>query len=99
MIPLRFHPAAQQEVEEATDFLEGRRPGLGAAFLRDLERALARVGSRPLAFPTLDDDLRRALLDRFPNAVIYDVREDRVEVLALAHTRRRPRSWAGRGAD
>jgi len=40
---------------------------------------------------------RRALLEGFPYAVVYrEVSNDEIEIVAIAHLRRRPKYWAGR---
>jgi hypothetical protein len=37
--------------------------------------------------------VRRASLRRFPYGVFYTIREDRIDVLAVYHARRRPRTF------
>ncbi len=59
------------------------------------------VGGRPRSFPRLRDvhvtiEIRRALLARFPYALVFLVREDEVRVLAVAHAKRRPGYWLSR---
>ncbi len=39
-------------------------------------------------------EIRRALLARFPYALVFLVREDEVRVLAVAHAKRRPGTGA-----
>lgn len=40
---------------------------------------------------------RRALLEGFPYAVVYrEMSPDQIEVVAIAHVRRRPKYWAKR---
>ena len=40
---------------------------------------------------------RRALLEGFPYAVVYrQVSDDEIEIVAVAHLRRRPKYWANR---
>jgi toxin ParE1/3/4 len=41
--------------------------------------------------------VRRALVTRFPYALVYrEVAEGAVEFIAVAHLRRRPKYWSGR---
>ena len=59
------------------------------------------VDERPRSFPRLQDvdatlEIRRALLARFPYALVFLVREDEVRVLAVAHAKRRPGYWLSR---
>jgi len=40
---------------------------------------------------------RRALLEGFPYAVVYcEDSDDEIEIVAVAHLRRRPKYWANR---
>lgn len=57
---------------------------------------MARIRSRPRSFPVVDRDVRKALLRRFPYAVIFELGKRRVTVLAVCHGRRKPRGWSDR---
>jgi toxin ParE1/3/4 len=48
------------------------------------------------AWPILEGDVRRCLVNRFPYGVLYSVESDRVYVLALMHLHRRPGYWKDR---
>lgn len=92
-----FHPEAEAEHYEAIAFYEARRVGLGAGYLDEFEELMGRVIALPQAFRVeRKPDIRRAHLDRFPYTVIYREVEGNVQVLAVAHKRRRPGYWAGR---
>jgi hypothetical protein len=43
---LSFHPLAEQELIEAAHFYERRAAGLGADFVREVERTLVRIRRR-----------------------------------------------------
>ena len=101
MTPVRFAPEVPDELAEAVLWYEARRQGLGAQLLADIEGTLPVVGSRPRSFPRLQDvdptlEIRRALLVRFPYALVFLVRPDEVRVLAVAHAKRRPGYWLSR---
>jgi plasmid stabilization system protein ParE len=92
-----FHPDAVAEHLEAVAYYETQRPGLGVAYLEEFERVLRLVGEAPDRHPIeRKPDLRRVLLRRFPFKILYRVRGGEVEVLAVAHNRRRPTYWLGR---
>lgn len=95
---LRVAPEAAEELEAARAFYEGRRPGLGDAFVNSIDALFAQIHDTPLLFALLPDsiDLRRAPLGRFPYVVIYLVHARTVHVVAVAHARRRPGYWADR---
>ena len=97
---VHFHAAARREFREAALWYETRGAGLGAEFVAEMGACLARVADKPARFPEMRGvpGVRRALLRRFPYAVVFLVHDDVVTVLAVAHGRRRPLYWRTRGA-
>jgi hypothetical protein len=64
-----------------------------------VDAAVDRVIARPLAFRVLPrvPTIRRAQLQRFPFVLLFRViTGDMVEVIAVAHMRRRPGYWKSR---
>ena len=92
-----FNPAARRELDAAADFYADEAPGLGDAFLDELERAVGWALDHPQAGAPLGGPFRRWLVRRFPYAVIYRADREPIRVLAVAHLRRRPGYWRGRG--
>lgn len=69
--------------------------------LAEIASILPIIGSRPRSFPQLvtkspSYEIRRALLPRFPYAIVFLVRAEELRVLAVAHAKRRPGYWLGR---
>jgi hypothetical protein len=98
---IRFAPEVPDELAEAVLWYEARKQGLGSEFLDEVEATLPLIGSRPRSFPRLQGvdatlEIRRALLDRFPYALVFLVQEEEVRVLAVAHAKRRPEYWLNR---
>lgn len=91
---------AEGEIEVARRYLNEKAPGLGGRLVSDLERTLSEIVDRPLRFGKLetlpDSPFRRALLKHFRYAVVYEVLEDEILVVAVAHTSREPNYWLGR---
>lgn len=101
MSVVRLSREAIDELVEAAIWYRARRPGLESEFLDETDRVLPLIGDAPASFPRLVDvpeDLviRRALLPRFPYAVIFMDLGQHVRVLAVAHTKRRPGYWLDR---
>lgn len=48
-------------------------------------------------WPKDDDGFHFRIVDRFPYTVHYDLMEEHVTILAIAHHRRMPGYWLGRG--
>jgi len=91
-----FHESAELELNDAADYYDLESPGLGTAFLNDIERALAHVLGHPEAAPAVSGAVRKRVLARFPYSLLYSVHEDEVRILAVAHQKRRPFYWRGR---
>lgn len=92
---LRLHPAARDEFIESTLYYQAARLGLGAQF-----RDAVRVGlDQIVVHPEIGATWRGArtlMVDGFPYDIDYRVVDSDLEVLALAHHRRRPGYWRRR---
>jgi len=95
-LPLDFHPVVRDESDDAHDWYEQRRPGLGRDFLDAVQRVLTEIAANPARYGFADTDVREGPLDRFPYAVYYRVLADRIRVLAVYHSSRDPSGWQSR---
>jgi toxin ParE1/3/4 len=94
----RFHPAAAlefAEFAEAAEWYEERRSGLGSEFVGAVRARVDRLLEAPERWP-LAAGARRALVTKFPYAVVYREVEDEIEIIAIAHVKRRPKYWSSR---
>jgi plasmid stabilization system protein ParE len=89
-------PLAESDLESATTWYEHQRADLGLRFLDAVDHLFERVRTKPLQFPLVSGNVRRALLHTFPYAVYFRVTDDAVVVLAVLHLRRRPGTVPGR---
>ena len=95
-LPLRIRPEATAELNEAWNWYEERREGLGDESLGCVEVAFASVQRNPKAHTRLEGRIRQAIVRRFPYVVLFVEYPDYVEVLAVFHTSRDPKQWQGR---
>ena len=92
-----FHPAAEAEHLESAAYFESKRPGLGAIYLSEFEQLLEKVCESPHRYPVeKQPDIRRIRMRKFPFTVFYREVSGIIQVLAVAHHRRRPQYWLGR---
>jgi plasmid stabilization system protein ParE len=92
----RFHPAAEIELNEAAEWYSERRVGLGLEFLSAIREKIATILEAPARWRPVNG-ARRVLVGRFPYAVVYrEISDDEIEIVAVAHYRRRPKYWARR---
>ena len=92
-LPLRVRRRAELDMAEAYAWYEARDEGLGEAFLTAVEACFDRIEQHPESAPQVEGRVRRARLRRFPFGVHYVVRDHCIDVLAVYHSRRRPRSF------
>jgi plasmid stabilization system protein ParE len=95
-VTVDFHPEAAREANEAVDYYDGMRPGLGDDFRSELEAALARIQENPQLYAAETGSIRICPLHRFPYSVYYEELADRIWIAAIGHQSLRPRYWAGR---
>jgi toxin ParE1/3/4 len=92
-----FHAAAEAEHLEQVAYYELQRVGLGARYLAEVEGALQFVSGAPHRFPIeRAPNIRRFRIKRFPYTLIFREADGIVQVLAVAHHRRRPGYWVSR---
>ncbi|MDQ3684278.1 MAG: type II toxin-antitoxin system RelE/ParE family toxin [Acidobacteriota bacterium] len=89
-------PEAAREIQEAFDWYEERSEGLGLEFLRAADACLAGISRNPLGFLVAYQEVHRALLRKFPYALFYILKEEKIIVLACFHTKRSPVDWMRR---
>ena len=91
-----YHRLARRELNEAAQFYDSESPGLGLAFLDEIERCTKTIVNFPEAGPLIVGTIRRRLVLRFPYALLYSIKQDRLRVLAVMNLKRRPLYWVGR---
>ena len=91
-----FHPAAAQEAESAYDWYAARNPSAANGFREELRHAVDAVADNPLTWPSHGSRVRRYVFPRFPFSLVYRLRGDEVEIIAVSHGRRRPGYWRSR---
>jgi plasmid stabilization system protein ParE len=92
----RFHALAERELNEAAQYYEAESPGLGFAFLMEVERCIGAIVEHPEAGQIQIGSVRRRLVRRFPYAVLYIIKPTGIRILAVMNTKRRPMYWVGR---
>ncbi|WP_026730904.1 type II toxin-antitoxin system RelE/ParE family toxin [Fischerella sp. PCC 9605] len=90
---LLISPEAELDIEEAFEWYEESNPGLGYEFVRVVDSCLAGIGRNLLAYPLVHQEIRRALIRRFPYGIFYLFEEDTIIVIACFHVKRDPQQW------
>jgi toxin ParE1/3/4 len=93
---VEFHEEASHELEAAFDWYLERSESAAERFLTDLNSATANVAEAPQRWPPSKYGTRKFLLTRFPFAIIYRELPSFIQIVAVAHGRRRPGYWKNR---
>jgi toxin ParE1/3/4 len=94
---IRFRPAAARELLAEVRYYDEHYPGRGQRFAAAVELVLQTVERFPDAFPIVyAPELRSAKVERFPYRVVYVVVDGNIDILAVAHAKRRPSYWRRR---
>ncbi len=93
---VNFHPAAVEEAAEAHRWYAERSPRAALAFDEALNSAVQQMASHPKRWAKYLHGTRHLILQKFPYVVVYRVVDSSIEVIAVAHERRRPGYWKSR---
>ena len=99
-MPIRavdLHEEAAAEYDAAFDWYLARSPDAALKFDAEFDRALVQVAQAPQRWASGSHNTRRFLLRKFPFLLIYRERSaGEIQVVAVAHTSRRPGYWKER---
>ena len=93
---LRFLSIAKIELDQSFEYYESQKPKLGESFLQEVRQGVNRIKNHPTAWTRISKRTRRCLLNKFPFGIIYQIREDEILVIAIAHLHRKPNYWKSR---
>jgi plasmid stabilization system protein ParE len=93
---IEVHPEATDEARAARKRYEAQSSRAGERFLAELSRAMDLISDAPDQWPKYLHGTRQYKLRRFPYLVVYRALNDTIQVVAVAHTGRKPGYWKGR---
>jgi len=86
---------AEEDLEQAFDYYQAQRQGLGVEMLQEFRRAVDQILEHPSAWQPMDEIYRRCRLHRFPYGVVYriDEKAQQIVIVSVMHLSRRPGFW------
>ena len=95
---ISFTAAAANDLRQIQSWYNKESDLLAERFFEALDAALSQVAKNPHRFMLLEEDVRRALMKRFPYKIVFTINEamNRVNVIAVIHNARHPRVWKRR---
>jgi len=99
--PVQTNPFADDDIFNYVQYYAARSRHLGERLWDEIQAAFTLISDYPLIGEVvprvrLRGAARRIPLRRFPLFVIYRIHDDYTEVMALAHTSRKPNYWRSR---
>jgi len=94
--PVLIQTAARQELHETADWYRERNPRVADRFVTEVYKTLEQIEKFPgtgKRIPHVTGSARRLPVARFPYYVVFEEFADRIEILAIAHNRRRSGYW------
>lgn len=95
-LPVRLTSAAVQDLATAERWYLDEAAHVLASFEEEIDRAFRAISERPELYRALKSTVRRALVRKFPFSVFYRVLPEWIEVIAVVHQSRDPRTWRRR---
>jgi len=93
---VRLHPDAEAELREAYLWYLERNSVVARSFTAEVDHAIGVVGDSPRRWPKLTATVHRYVFPRFPFSLVYRFKPSYVEVIAIAHQKKRPGYWQAR---
>ena len=93
---IRLHPDAERELRAAFLWYFDRNLIVGESFRAEAEHAIKAIAESPDRWPRITDAVRGYVLPRFPFTIVYRVSPMVLEIVAVAHQKRKPRYWEQR---
>jgi plasmid stabilization system protein ParE len=93
MVGYEFTDRAARDFEAARSWYDQRSNKLGRRFVDDVVSSIETIRERPESFPVVRRGVRATRCRKFPYRIYFDVLGDRVALLAIYHTSRRPDRW------
>ena len=92
----KFHPEAERDLDEGLRFYLSRSTVAGERFLAEVEAGVALLQEAPERWPFFHLGTRRFVMAAFPFSIVCRSVGDEVQVMAVAHAKRRPVYWGRR---
>ena len=94
---VEYHPDTVDDLNNAIDYYESRRSGLGSEFRQEIYQTIDRIAADPYLFRTVSGEVRRCFVHRFPFSILYRIVDDDIlRVLVVRHHRQHPRFGVAR---
>lgn len=81
----RYHPLVSDDLSSAAGYYDDISVELGNRFRASVRDRLRVIAERPESFARIHDEMRAAMLDRFPYVVLFEDHTQSVAILGVFH--------------
>jgi plasmid stabilization system protein ParE len=89
----RYHPLVADDLAEAVGYYDDISVDLGNRFRASLRSRLETITERPDSFGRIHQEMRAAMLDRFPYVVLFEHMRGAILILGLFHAASDRERW------
>lgn len=93
---IRLTREARLDLRRAYDYYENEKAGLGRRFMHHFVDVVSAIRQRPNSFPVVHNNVRRAIVYRFPYGAFFRPIPGALEIFAVVDLRRDASHWRRR---
>jgi len=91
-----FHPEAIDEYLDAVSYYAHINLRLARSFTEAVEAGIENILHHPEAWQSVEGDIRRHIIKRFPFGIYYCIEGNSILIYAIMHMSRHPDYWKSR---
>jgi toxin ParE1/3/4 len=91
-----FHPIAIRELLEAAAWYKKRSLQAAKWFSEEIDHSIEKIKATPDRFARVGKSHQACTVERFPYQIIYRLDLERIYIVSIAHSKRRPNYWRRR---
>jgi len=88
---IKLHPDAQIDLEKALIYYSNISNNLKNDFINTLDMYFNKIVNFPTLYPFETKTSQKVVIDKFPYVIIYEKYKDIIMILAIFHTKRKPK--------
>ena len=81
---------ALKELEEGKAYYNLQKAALGDEFEETIRNSIEEIFKAPYLYPVIATPVHRKVISRFPYNVFYQIDDDAIVILSIAHQHRKP---------
>jgi len=90
MLKISLEFFAEHELNNAADFYDEQRLGLGSEFSAQVRNAFLQIVKSPSIWQLVKGNIHRYRVDQFPYCIYYRFDDEFIYILAISHNKRKP---------